>query len=482
MDRLVLAERIARWLFILMPVLLLAVLLVRPIYDVDIFWQLKLGEMALDRGVLVAQEPFAANHLGEPLAQLAWLGQVIMAMVRRWGGWSALQVFDALVWLGGFLAAAWASRRAFGSVPGVIAALVLSFAAGLSSASLRPQSFAVLGFGLLIAVLASQWHRNSKLAAAAAILVLWQNLHPSTGVAVLFLGASAGWAWLGKLSGRRNEWPVEETALAAIASLAMFFTPTGTGIFGLSAQNAAASASMAANEWQPMWSKANAEIWLLLLPAPVLFLLLIALRRRSLDWNWLVPCLLLLAVSLFAVRFILFWAIAAIPVLSSAFAERTQNNQLARRDCALSAIGLGMAVTLALAWHEPRFSDAIPLKAISALKQSGVRGTVYSELPWGGPLIDGGFPDIRVALDGRYYVYTGAELKLARTAGMSADGLAAIERTWNPAAILIHPLGSPVLLASLKSEPADWRVIHADGNSTAFVRITGRPPAAPSVP
>src|SRR5215218_8325631 len=85
---------------------MLFVLLLRPIYDVDIFWQLRLGELSLDRGAPVPTEPFAASHLGEPLPPLGWLGQIVYALARRAGGWPAVRALDALVWVGGFWAVA----------------------------------------------------------------------------------------------------------------------------------------------------------------------------------------------------------------------------------------------------------------------------------------------------------------------------------------------------------------------------------------
>ena len=143
--------------------MLLGALLLRPIHDVDIFWQLKLGELVLDHGALVTTEPFAASHLGEPLAQLAWLGQIVLAAVRRIGGWPSLQLFDALLWLGGFCAAGWAVRRSMAAPAGVVAAVMLAFPFALPYSSLRPQSFAVLGFGLLIALLTAQLRWQAKL-------------------------------------------------------------------------------------------------------------------------------------------------------------------------------------------------------------------------------------------------------------------------------------------------------------------------------
>src|SRR4051812_49659753 len=85
---------------------MLFVLLLRPVYDVDIFWQLRLGELSLDHRGPVRTEPFAASHLGEPLTPLGWLGQMVYAVARQAGGWPAVRGLDAVVWVGGVWAVA----------------------------------------------------------------------------------------------------------------------------------------------------------------------------------------------------------------------------------------------------------------------------------------------------------------------------------------------------------------------------------------
>ena len=90
---------------------MLFLLLLRPIYDVDIFWQVKLGELILANRGPVPSEPFAVTHLGEPLPPIAWLGQAVYAEVWRLGGWPALRIFDALLWVGGFWVVALALSR-----------------------------------------------------------------------------------------------------------------------------------------------------------------------------------------------------------------------------------------------------------------------------------------------------------------------------------------------------------------------------------
>lgn len=446
-------------------------LLLRPIWDVDVFWQLKLGDLALDRGGLIWREPFSASHLGEPLASVSWLAQIVMAAERRIGGWSALQVCDAAVWLGGFLAAANAGRRLSAGPAGILAALVVAIAIALPSASLRPQSFAVLCFGLLLGLLAAPRPPIIKIAFGGVLLVVWQNLHPSVAVALFYLLARAVWGGFAKVTNRSTALPWTETVLMACGALALIATPLGFQIFAVSARNAAASTAMSANEWLPVWSRLNAPFWPSLLAMPVLFLSLVLLRHRKLDWQWLLPCLGLLVASVLVVRFSLFWAVSTIPVVAGLFTAPDHNEANLLPDSRLSVAVLAVAAAVALMINRPQFAATLPVGAIAALKSAQFKGVVYSELGWGGPLIDAGYPDWTVALDGRYYVYSDAELNLARTAGRIPNGLDLIEQKFRPQAILVDPRNSPALAARLRLEPTTWRSIYSSAGSVAFIKI-----------
>src|SRR5262249_48656741 len=147
------SPRLAPWLLFAGMLLYLQF---RPIHDVDIFWQVRLGEMTLQRGRLVETEPFSAAHAGEPLAPLSWLAQVLYALPRRVGGWPLRPRFDAAVGAGGSRAVGLSVRRDEAGEAALAVALALGFMAALPFASLRPQSWAVLCFGLLLALARSR--------------------------------------------------------------------------------------------------------------------------------------------------------------------------------------------------------------------------------------------------------------------------------------------------------------------------------------
>lgn len=451
-----------------MPALVLAAVLWRPIWDVDIFWQLKLGELILANRGPVLREPFAVLHLGEPLPAFAWAGQAIMALVRLLAGWSGLRLFNALCWAGGFwLAAAAAVRRGATRESAALAPLPALLVA-VPGASLRPQSFALLCFGALLWLIESRgpvWRRS---AAIALLLVLWQNLHPSAAVALAWLGALAAQAWWQRwrcnVAGR--EW--EFTALTLAAGVALFITPDGFGFLKVAASNTALSQALRITEWLPLWAPENRLAALVLAPIAALTGGLLW-RRADADRGLVLPWVALLVLSVLSARLELFWAISLVPVLAAGLPRLSAP---AVRPCVAPAL-VGLSGLALIAVQPTRFRETIPVAQLARLHQAGVKGTIFAHFPWGGAVLDRGYPDWRVALDGRYYRYGLAEWN--RYLGLAAGrpGLEELERVYHPAAFVLDPQWTPGLIAELRAAPSRWRQFSADRTAVIFV------PAAP---
>ncbi|MEJ5976078.1 hypothetical protein WG901_05500 [Novosphingobium sp. PS1R-30] len=462
---------VAAWLLALAPAAMLAVLLVRPIWDVDVFWQLKLGELILANGAPLASEPFAANHLGEPMPAFAWLGQAIMAAVRLAAGWTGLRIFDALCWLGGFFAIAAACRRRSCSAAGVVLGLAIALFTALPTASLRPQSFAVLGFGLLLALLRLELRPWRTALFALPLFVIWQNLHPSVSVAAIALGTHAAWGWWEWLQ-KRGAAPWETTLLAGMAAAAMLATPDGWSILAWSGQNARASVAMGVSEWLPLWDALNryGAVPVLLIAVVVTWLLL--RNPHRIDPRELAVTIVFFAMTVIATRFVLFWAITLILVIARAVPPPPVERRLPAVIAPLALLVVAIAVPLLRPTH---FEATIPLSAIDRLEAAQVRGTVFAHFPWGGPVIDRGHPDRRVAFDGRYYRYAPAEWDLYRRVSWDRVRLAEIERRYHPAAYVLSPEWNRALIAELRADKR-WQVLFGDRVAVVFKRKSGATP------
>lgn len=451
---------------------MLVVLLLRPIWNVDIFWQLKLGELTLAKGAVPTQEPFAATHLAERLPAVAWLGQAVMAQVRLLGGWPALRVFDALCWLGGFLAIAAACRQRSGSAAGVLLALAIGFFAALPTASIRPQSLAALCFGALLALLRLELRPWQTTVLAVPLFLVWQNLHPSVSVGAVALAAHAGAGWWRRHRTKAPA-PWETTALALVATAMMFATPDGSAILHLSAENARASAAMEIGEWLPLWHAINRfEAVPVLLTAVVVSWVLLRYPRR-IDCGELATAISLFAMTAFAYRFVLFWGIALIPVVARAVPPPA----VERRTPTWLAPALLIAAAIVTPLLRPsHFAASIPLAAIDRLHAAGVKGTIFAHFPWGGAVIDQGYPDWRVAYDGRYYRYTPEEWGRYHRISSGEVSLAEIDRLYRPAGFVLSREWNGALIGALQADPGHWQRLSADRTAVVFKRKTAATP------
>jgi hypothetical protein len=451
----------------LLPAVLLFLLLLRTISDVDIFWQLKLGEMILAAGKPVASEPFSATHLGEPLPAVAWLGQAVMAEVRLLWDWTGLRVFDALVWLGGFIAAGEAARRRGADPLAVALALALGFALTLTAASIRPQSFAGLGFGLLLLLLHTPGRLPGKAIIGAFLLVVWQNLHPSVSIAVVVLGATAAAGWIGA---RLRWWEFDArlpAILAVVAGAAMFATPDGTSIIAISAENARASVANGASEWFPVWAPIN-RAFLPGFASLALIAAVLAWRARTrLGPLEIVPALALFVFTAGAVRFVFFLGIALVPMLALALMRADERRKFSPILLLVTFLGLASAVLLAGAVRPTRFDESIPHECLAKLHATGVSGTIYAHSAWGGPGIGAGSPAWRVAYAGRYYRYSPAEWTRYHAGAAGKIGLETLDRIYRPSAYLLSPGRDDGLIVRLRASPQTWRQLPG---CAAFVR------------
>lgn len=450
---------------------MLAYLLLRVVWDVDIFWQLKLGELIIARGGPLRQEPFAATHLGQPLPAFAWLAQVIMAEIRRLFGWTGLQVFDAVCWLGGFLVVALACRRRSGSAAGVLLALAIAFLTAVSQASIRPQTFAVLCFGLLLALLRLRLKPWRTALIAVPLLLLWQNLHPSVSVAAIALAVSASLDWRTWFLGQGAP-PWEKSFLVVMAGGAMFATPDGWSILAVAGVNAQFSAALGVSEWLPLWAPINRYGAVSILLVAVVVTWLVLRDPQRVDLGELALAIVFFVMTVCVMRFVLFWALTLIPVVARAVAPPPVERRLPRAIAPLALLVVAIAVPLL---RPTQFSTALPLAAIERLHATGIRGTIFAHFPWGGPVIDMGYPDWRVAYDGRYYRYSREEWDFYNRIGWNKVPLAEIERRYHPVGYLLDREWNHSLIAELRRD-ARWQELPSDGVAVVFKRKSGATP------
>ncbi|WP_206049268.1 hypothetical protein [Novosphingobium sp. PC22D] len=470
------ASLVATWTALVLLIYL------RPVSDSDIFWQLRLGELIVSRGGLVDREPFSQLHLGEPLSHVAWGGQVIMASVRGLFGWSGLKLFDALCWTGGFAAVGLACRRLGAPAPSIAFAWLAGMVAALPMAMLRPQSLAALCFGLLLALRMLPLRTGPKITLGCLLLAIWQNLHPSVAVAAIAMGAAAATGWLVFWRDRTRAAPLAETAFALFAAASVLLTPDGLAIFATSAKNAELAVMVGVSEWLPAIAPLNRLVAVPVLLITALAARLLWPRRRALDLTSLAIAAALLLMTVAAYRFVLFYAIALVPPLAATrlFAEQPAAGPEAatqprdKRAVALAGIACAIVAALAVALFPPSFSNHIPFKAMEKLRETGASGTIFADSAQGGALIDTGYPEWRVAMDGRFYRYSRAEWKDMMAIRAGRLGLAYVEQRYRPSALVLWRARQAPLIAEISRKPGHWRQIWSDAGFVVFAREQDR--------
>jgi len=458
--------------------LIVLLLQLRPNGDVDVFWRIKIGQLALEQGGLVRTDQFTSKHAGEPTAPLSWLSEVFYALLYRLGSWRLLSQANALVIAAGLLIAALTVHRRETSIVANLLGLALGLLVVLPHCQIRTQSFAVLWFALLMLVAQSRIRPGRKLVLAAAVLVIWQNMHPSVMIAVVALTALAAASWTRWLFDRRTDMPWIPTLLVVLAVLCTMATPMGWAVFETSAQNSKLSRELGISEWMSIWNPAvrvpAMSVWVALL----ISLVLLARLRRRVRLEDLALFLALVAVSLPVYRLSLFLGVAMIPVWSQWIAAVLAADRPGRaseaRVPALRAAGVASVVLTAALGLPPLLGTRIhsremPLAAVERLGELGVRGVIYNYREWGGPLIWAGYPDWKVTIDGRLYLFTPEDWGRYRRIALGEVPVAEVDRRYHPDAFFLRPDYHRRFIRLLR-DSGDWREVYTDENAVVFLR------------
>ena len=188
--------------------------------------------------------------------------------------------------------------------------------------------------------------------------------------------------------------------------------------------------------------------------------------------------------SLYAARFIIFWAVALVPFWAQArganpstrrvlLCSRPEPSDPFAPDRTILCLLAGATIVLGihLARFQPIFEPEIPLDGVRALRANlPASARIYNDYVWAGPLILEGSPGWRVAVDGRLYFFPDPaewrSLNDARTGRISIDEL---EQTHHPDAFFLYRADAIPLINALSSCPR-WRICFSGPTCVAFVR------------
>lgn len=379
----------------------------RPPDDPDLFWHLASGEWMLERGALLERDVWSHTREGVPYSTGQWLGQVLMALVYRAGGWLGIDLLrSSLVAVSAFFLA----RATLRVRPEPVWATLPILGALLVGSTIwgdRPQLFSVALFPVFLDLLlaARLEDRVRRLAALPVLTLLWANLHGAFVAGIALMAIFLIEALLTRGALRRP------LALALGASAVMALAnPAGPGALTWAAEYASGPGRFIVEERPPDVFTGSGLVFAGLLLAAIFIVMrsepeTLAARLGS-------PVLLVGLVAAFAylglsIQRQLFFACCILaPVVAGGLPAVVRGRVVApaplvSRGPAAALLALALTVGLAgaafAAARAPDLSD-YPEDALDAL--AGRPGPLLNEYDWGGFLIRYA-PGHPVFIDGR---------------------------------------------------------------------------------
>jgi hypothetical protein len=316
-----------QWLF--GPLALLSSLVaLMPLPPNDFWWHLKIGELIYTGGTVPSTNLFAWSLSRDaPFTYGAWLGETLLYVVYRLGGLPLALFSRNVLALTAFFLVGVEARRRSGSwrIAGPLATLALLMT--FNNLVVRPQIWAFLPFMLLLILLGAYAQGQLQgrwLLLLPLMMVFWVNVHGTFILGFFLMGITLAGEGLrvlikqpGALAWRELGWLA---AILLICLLAMLLNPQGWGIFGyvynLMTDQPSQGLIM---EWQTPAPQG--------LPAVLFYssiLLLMATWALSARKPSPTDLLLVLAFTWLAwngVRYVIWYALVAMPVLAGAIKE-----------------------------------------------------------------------------------------------------------------------------------------------------------------
>ena len=463
---------ILAWLF------MVSVLQLRPIDDVDIFWQIRAGKIIIEQGRLITTDLFTYTHYGEKVTTICWLAQIIFALIYSFGSWQAVQLFNSIIYASAFIVPLLSYRIKDISLFSLYFAVILAFLVALSNSSVRPQSLGLLCFALLINVFQADWRFKTKFIVSILIALLWQNLHPSLSVGIVTLITLIGAELFTKFYRKDFIIPWRQTIFILTLVILLLGTPAGWTIFKTTMINTEVARNwLGISEWLPPWHPSVITAMVLFWFALFLSLVLIIRLRKRLNLADFSIFIVVTCLTLVASRFAIFWAVAMIPILARWIDEAKppkildfSKDYILKKPYFYSIIITAVALALIIPsfFRSSIVDNQIPIRGVKFLKKVLPAGKIYNYREWGGILIFNGYPGWKLSIDGRLYLYELPEWIQYNSIALGKIPLQEVVDEHHPDAFFLRPSFHRNFIDILRKS-SDWREIYADEYSIIFL-------------
>lgn len=321
-------------------------------YQTDLWQHLARGRQIVREGAIVSVDRFTFTVPGREMRDNNWLSQLAYYGLHRAGGLELIQLLNSIV-LAATLAIVVHQCRRQSRSTGVAAVTGVFVFLGLWQAMLiRPQTFSMLLFVALCALLQGARRRRPLLWAVPPILALWANVHGGFAVGLALVGSMTLGEIVQPLIRRRlacaRRWGPLTLCLFASA-LATLANPYGWRVYEYAGRLSALGVARGIEEWlPPRPPSVIGTAWVLSLLS-VAALVVATPRRLRPREAVLLACFALPAAM--SVRMTVWWFLAASPVaarLVGAWVRRYDRNAGNRQAAAATPTWRAAAMSFAL--------------------------------------------------------------------------------------------------------------------------------------
>ena len=411
---------------------------VRAPADSDTWWHLKSGQVTVERSHILQEDLFSHTRYGARWINHSWLSQVVLYLLFAHFGYAGLGL-----WMGAVVTAAFVFVYLQMEGDAFSRAFIVVLTAATSSViwSARPQLFSFLLTAVVCYLLyLYKWQGVNRLWLLPPLFALWVNLHAGYALGFIVLIAFVVGEVLNNLLALVSPGPdpiVEWGRLGVmilyllLSLLALVFNPNTTRMWVYPFQTARIQIlQQFIQEWQspdfhPLYTQPF--IWLLLATLAAM-----GLSGRRADGTDLALVGIFAYAALLAGRNMGPFALVTAPALSRHVAAALRRWGEAARErgwlrphprpgsaasLALASLNwwlLLLALIAAAAKVYPPLTPALnekaqraylPLDAVRWIEQHRPAGKMFNHYNWGGYLIWRLWPDYRVFVDGRTYLY-----------------------------------------------------------------------------
>jgi len=290
-----------------------------PTQALDLAYQIRAGEGALDHAAVPRTDTFTYTMDGQPWFDQQWGAQVLLGSAFRVGGWAGLDLLrGALVGLTVWFV--YAACRSRGAAPMGAALLALAgwAVAAPVMTQLRPQLVATTAVAAVVWVLASRAGSPGRVWCIPLLTLVVVNLHGSFPIVLVLLGLALLEDRHDRASRRRL------VGVGALSLLATALTPFGPSVWAYVVELATDPVvAEHIGEWAPP-SLGSASGVLFVASVVVVAGALLVFRRgvRPID---LVELAVFAGASAVAVRAVVWWAIVAPVVIAGVLVRGTEH-------------------------------------------------------------------------------------------------------------------------------------------------------------